>query len=284
MNGMWLVRGLWPVAALMRRLGLRPPVRFGRWLLGLSAKNLKVEVDGFSVEAPAANAGLVYRFACCDEENYTRQLFTSRIAPGMTVLDIGANVGFFTLLAARQVGATGRVYAFEPDPRTFRYLQQNIRNNAMEAIVTVAQVAASDTEGTATFFLSKGAFLSGLFSSAFSTGDGATTTTVQTVRLDERLSGVKIDVVKMDIEGAELHALRGMRDLLTNPAVAPIMFVECNPAALSAAGGSAQELIDCLRGMGLRAKAINDDHKCLETIPDPGQLNQPVNLYCERFR
>ena len=115
--------------------------------------------------------------------------------PGMTVFDVGANVGYFTLLLSRAVGSTGKVIAFEPDPGNLANLRRNLRANAIDN-VSVMAAAATDKDGEARF------------ESAASMGHVSATgaLSVRTCRLDHFPTP---DVVKMDIEGGEAIALLG---------------------------------------------------------------------------
>ncbi len=141
-------------------------------------------------------------------ESHVQRLFCERVKPGDIVFDIGANVGFFTLLASKLAGPNGHVYAFEPLPRNLSYIEQHIRLNDL-ANVTVKPIAIAATSGTARF------------------GDGENDSQtrlsekgehqVTTASLDDLIaSGVAPlpAFIKMDIEGAESDALRGALALL----------------------------------------------------------------------
>ncbi|HXA16776.1 MAG TPA: FkbM family methyltransferase [Thermoanaerobaculia bacterium] len=141
-------------------------------------------------------------------ERNTQRLFREQVHPGAVVFDIGANVGFFTLLASKLVGPAGHVHAFEPLPRNLYYLEQHVRLNEASNI-TVQSLAITSTTGTARF------------------GDGENTSQgrlsnageiqVLTASLDDLIANGRIprpDFIKMDIEGAEGEALRGAARLL----------------------------------------------------------------------
>jgi FkbM family methyltransferase len=130
-----------------------------------------------------------------------RKLFCDAIRPGCVVLDVGANVGVYTLLAAKR-GA--RVFAIEADPRNLEMLRRNIRLNGLDDRVTVFPIAVGSEESTATLFRFKGnSGHSNLFS-----GTDPVEVSCKTI---DSLDLPPIDVCKMDIEGSELSALRGMR-------------------------------------------------------------------------
>jgi hypothetical protein len=115
-----IVAGLDRVAARMRRLGLRRLTRWGRHLVGrVVGESLSVEVDGLRMAGSVEHRGHMELVRQGRYEPFTTELFKSCLRAGMTVVDIGAQLGYFTLLAGQAVQSEGRVYAFEPDPRTF---------------------------------------------------------------------------------------------------------------------------------------------------------------------
>jgi FkbM family methyltransferase len=141
-------------------------------------------------------------------ERHTQRLFSEKIHPGAVVLDIGANVGFFTLLASKLVGPAGHVHAFEPLPRNLYYLEQHIRLN--EAVnITVHSLAITSTTGAARFGDGENASQGRL--------SHAGEIRVVTASLDDLIASGRIprpDFIKIDIEGAEGEALRGAATLL----------------------------------------------------------------------
>jgi len=133
-----------------------------------------------------------------------QRLFAEHVKPGMVVYDIGANVGFYTLLASRLIGPTGHVYSFEPLPRNVGYLECHIALNGL-GNVSVTSAAVSDYDGRARFKESHPA-MGGL------SEDGELE--VVTVRLDS-LDLRQPDVLKIDVEGAEAEVLRGALETLS---------------------------------------------------------------------
>jgi FkbM family methyltransferase len=146
-------------------------------------------------------------------EQHMQRLFRERTRPGATVFDVGANVGFFTLLASKLAGDSGRVYAFEPLPRNVDLLERHIRLNEL-ANVHVAAIAIAATSGEAHFRMAQHASMGGLNES----GD----LRVITASLDDLIASGRVarpDFIKMDIEGAESDALRGAKHLLAGDAL-----------------------------------------------------------------
>jgi len=141
-------------------------------------------------------------------ERHMQRLFREHIRPGATVFDAGANAGFFTLLASKLAGDSGRVYAFEPLPRNLDFLERHIRLNE-RANVHVEALAVAATSGEAHFRIAQHASMGGLSEG----GD----LRVVTASLDDLIASGRVarpDFIKMDIEGAESDALRGAKELL----------------------------------------------------------------------
>lgn len=141
--------------------------------------------------------------------------FQEHCRPGQCVYDIGANLGFYTLLASRLVGKTGRVISFEPFPQNVAKIEKHVALN-QNGNVTVVPVAVSDAEGTAHFQTGSASEMGRLSETG--------TLTVHTVSLDTRVDRGDWpvpDVLKIDVEGAESRVLKGAARLLAtrHPAI-----------------------------------------------------------------
>jgi len=165
---------------------------------------------------------------------------------GQTAIDLGAHVGYFTLLLAKLVGPAGRVIAFEPDPDNFQLLERNVRANGYEN-VTLHRQAVADRCGQAL-----------LYRSPVNPGDhrlvecaGCEAVEVEVVALDELLPELRgtIQWIKIDIQGAELAALRGMRALLASCPEVTIVTEFC-PRALAEFGDDPASLPSLLAELG----------------------------------
>jgi FkbM family methyltransferase len=146
-------------------------------------------------------------------ESEKAQLLARHVKPGGTFYDVGANVGFYTLLVSRLVGPTGRVISFEPSPRNLGFLRHHLSLNSA-ANVEVLDLAVSDSEGVAQFSVDGDPKKSQITAA----GD----ITVQTTTLDRLMGELPFpDLIEMDIEGAEYAALRGAEQLLrkSNPVI-----------------------------------------------------------------
>ena len=182
-----------------------------------------------------------------EKEPATERALKRHVAEGAVVLDVGANVGYFTLLAAYLAGPGGRVHAFEPTPRTAGRLSENVALNQLRT-VEVIEAAASDQPGSAWLTVeedSEGNWLE-------PSGDAQRGVRVPTITLDgwaDERGLARVDVVKMDCEGWEPNVLRGARRLLERSGLPPLI-VEINATALQRAGHSAGSIIDQLTSLG----------------------------------
>ena len=197
-------------------------------------------------------------------------------SPGMAALDIGAHIGYFTRLLSQLAGADGQVIAFEPHPRTSLALRRNTRDLPNTRVVKAA-VAESDGSAELHDYLlmsasgslsldeslarqQRGQMGAGDFTPRSQPGFEARSYTVDTVSIDACLGALgirSVDLIKMDIEGAELSALRGMQKTIANsPDLALVM--EYNPAALMAFGHAPEAALEEALGMGFRSMLAID--------------------------
>jgi FkbM family methyltransferase len=200
------------------------------------------------------------------------------LQPGDTFVDVGANVGYFTLLGSRTVGPTGHVYAFEPVPATRSDLATNLRLNDATN-VTVFEHALSNSPGQATF--SVGPVDHRGTSSLRSLTNSTEQITVATARLDDLLSVQgKVSLIKIDVEGAELLVLEGMTTCLGRDR--PDLIIEVTDPYLKALGHSATQLSTMLADLGYRMYLI--DHKGLVPLgpTQAGDLSQYNALFTMR--
>jgi FkbM family methyltransferase len=141
-------------------------------------------------------------------EPWVARVVMSYVKPGMRVCDIGANFGYYTLLMAKAVGQSGRVYSAEINPRMLELLRKSISANGFQNEVTLLDVAAWDSEDTLCFSFDVN-YSGGGYVRPRAPGEAETTQHVRAQRLDTLIAG-PVDVIKIDIEGAEERALRGL--------------------------------------------------------------------------
>jgi FkbM family methyltransferase len=211
---------------------------------------------GLSLIVPPAYPS--YRnFATGLYETDVTEQFLSFLSAGMTVVDLGANIGYYTLLASRLVGAEGRVYAFEPDLEAYTYLERNVSLNQCTNVAAVHK-AASNHIGSLSFIRPgpERGFVSTLGPQAIS---------IDAVTLDAFFSGLAwpaVHLVKIDIEGSEEQALLGMQELVQrNPTLRII--IELNTDALSRAGRSLEQLVETLSMLGFSSGYLIEQRRSL---------------------
>jgi len=190
--------------------------------------------------------------------------------PGMIALDVGADIGYYALNLARLVGPEGRVIAFEPIPKARARLEQNIAANGYKNI-TISDFALGNQEGVV--YLEDPLNKSRI---SLSKGEGSSNDIkVRIRRMDELITELgieRIDIVKMDIEGAEHEALLGMEELLKK--CHPILVVEVHNLYLPQFNSTAEKLLSWLSGLGYK----------IETIYEAGLGENPTTqTVCCRF-
>lgn len=207
----------------------------------------------------------------------TIHIFQRLCPSGGVVVDVGANLGLYALLAARRVGPTGRVIAIEPDPRSVSYLRHNILANGFPHIIQVEPVAAGDHLGTAPLYLDPD------YAARSSTNSGhhahSSTVDVPLRTLDHLLQGTsRLDLIKLDVEGAEMPVLRGARYVLER--FRPWVICEVNAVLLKELGFHPRDILAQLRHLGLTAYAISDDPVRLSALPlEDDCIISPGNKY-----
>jgi len=167
---------------------------------------------GFEFYYDSADRFVGEQIAADAYEPYESELFLSRLNADSVLIDVGANIGYYTMLAASKI-RSGKIYAFEPNRRNFHILQMNMILNDIRN-VELFQMAVSDTTGTAQLYLSEDNF-----------GDhqlyqttGRASTIVETITLDQFASSrnIRPDVLKIDTQGFDYNVLNGGTNLITS--------------------------------------------------------------------
>lgn len=226
-------------------------------------------------------------------EKETADLFKKIIKPGMTVVDVGAHIGYFTRIFSRLVGSSGLVLAFEADPKNFEWLQ---KNTARLKNVKNFQLAVTDKAGTVDFYHYEEKMGVGSLLPNVPLDFKKTKINVPASDLDSffaKLGVSKIDLIKMDIEGGEYTALRGMQNILRqNHDIA--LIVEFAPAWVLAAGNTPVSFLNFIESFGFQIFAITKTRlsklspiingesykKFIPKSADGTNFGEFVNLYC----
>lgn len=230
--------------------------------------------------------------ACCDWavaptlifthtwEPAETKIFRQYIKEGMTVIDVGAYIGYFSLLASQLVGRKGKVCAFEPSYECLRLLQKNIQINNCNNI-QVFEEAVTDGTGHMAFYLSPYNLSGSSITKSFQNWQRIE---VPTITLDEAIGDKKVDFIKMDIEGGEAKALSGMAGIIkNNPNLG--MITEVFPMKLIEAGSSLEEYIGFLQEhfqLYIIGKAKVTSEVGLWDIQKATKKAGVINLFCQR--
>ncbi|RLF39098.1 MAG: hypothetical protein DRN12_07420 [Thermoplasmata archaeon] len=220
-------------------------------------------------------------------EHDTVRVFQKLVKPGMTVVVVRTHVGFYTLLAARLVGTGRRVYGFEPNPEVYGIVARNIQINGYQGIVRVVPKGVSKEKRTIKLYIPKKESGEASFYPQKVAGRSVE---VETVSLDVFLAGEgwpKVSLVKIDVEGAEVEALEGMRELVRESENLKLI-VGFNPENQIRVCGSNTKLFETLLALGfkrfyairhgLRRVDLPNDVKELIHMTDTAKY---VNLLCE---
>jgi len=206
------------------------------------------------------------------------QVFRDVLKPGMTFVDVGANIGYFSLFAAQLVGVEGRVVAFEPEEENFKLLVKNISENGYRN-VTAERMALSDSEGELSFYKDP----SNLCAHSLVKGEGRAEVIVPATTFDAYFKDYLPDVVKIDVEGAEPSVLAGMSETLRSNKK-PIIIIEYFPSALHRFGVEPEVCLESLKQAGYRISLITPEGiKEISTtkIQSGVDFEKLTNLLCE---
>lgn len=200
-----------------------------------------------------------------DWETDDLRLFAQMIHPGDTVLDVGAHLGVYTLVGAAATGPEGRVHSFEPNPRLAQLQRQSVEVNGFSGRATVHEAAVGSAEGIAELVFSDQWAGGGHLSISRQEGKGQR---VRVVALDDLFPdpAFRIDVMKMDVEGTEGHALTGMQGILARSHAARIM-MEFAPQMMASQGFAAPKVLRFLADLGFAFWNIG-----------PGGMLEPASL------
>ena len=227
------------------------------------ASGIEVTINGDRLRLTYAYGA---RYARSGWEPRVHEAFTTTIEEGMTVADVGAHVGFFTLASALRVGPSGHVVAFEPAPRTAEILRSHVALNGLEDRIDVVEALVGAEKGTATLFVSGDTMSASILRKALEE--------LSPQRFEEPIEGVvvpawtldgycaahglSLDRVKIDAEGSELLVLQGATEILSSPAE---ILCEVHPDHLRILGTSEDDLALFVRAYGREPVAIDEPNE-----------------------
>ena len=236
--GEWIVRARKTHWMQFMKRFVPLPLRRLAWEKAIAQDQYDVLGSRLFIPPEARNKSLLL-----DEyEPAVSECFRAILRKGMTFCDVGANIGVFSLFAARLVGPMGRVVAFEPIPENVQVLRANISRNGLGNVLVVEK-AVAERQGRAEIHLSS---LCGCHS-LVSRPDASLgrSLSVETIRLDEMPELEQIDLLKIDAEGAEISVLRSLGSRRPRH-----LILEYNAARSHAAGYNGPQFLDTLRSLG----------------------------------
>ncbi|WP_421658997.1 FkbM family methyltransferase [Leptothermofonsia sp. ETS-13] len=213
------------------------------------------------------------------EENVT-EVFLKYLKSDTCFLDIGANIGYYSLLAASQC-PEGKVFSFEPDETNFRYLKTGIIYNRFDSAIQAYNLAASDRNGSIYLYEVSCPANSGAKVTAkdkeslnpYVKTENPQFQLVEAVQLDSFLAGKRIDIVKLDIEGHEPFALLGMKEILIQNK--PVIITEFAPLSLNLIGKmSPEEFLQFLIDLSYQIHVIDEDGSLINCDRDISAVMQ----------
>lgn len=190
-------------------------------------------------------------------EYYETLLLMKHLKYGDVFLDVGANIGYYSLIAAHRVGGEGRVIAVEPEAHNFQLLQKNRHLNGFESVIKTFQCALSNSNTSSTLYLSDHNYGD---HRAFPGLDHQRQETVKSMVGDQLVGTQQVDFIKVDTQGAEFHVLSGLRDTIARNRAHLKLIVEFSPYGLRHSGVDGHQLLSLLDEFEFNYQII-DHHK-----------------------
>ena len=241
-----------------------------------------VTIDGARVRVPG---NLAIRLSSVFGNRRIHRLMDPFLTPGAVVVDVGANIGVNTVYVAQRVGLRGRVWAVEPAADNLTVLRDNVERNGL-ANVTIAPVAAGRTSEPRQFFLRGDISAVNSFYEESVYAEVTDVVTVQSEPLDKLVDG-HVDLVKIDVEGAELDVLGGMTRLLRSPQI--VLVVEWHPLLQEKAGYAGDALPLALLDLGFELQGASHSsvkpvtrHNMQTLVDQLKRSGRPVDLLATR--
>lgn len=242
---------------------VRPFKKAIDWLM-VSFAPKSVVLDEGTLALNPRDPALLGLFAFNAFEPFMTKVFREQIRPGDIVVDIGANIGYYTLIASRKAGNTGNVIAYEPEPENCIFLEKNISANNLNNVI-VKKHALGDRTGKANLYLSND---NKCTHALVANRPSSEKISIDIDTLDHSLSeaGInRVDVIKMDIEGAESIAIHGMlQTLKNNPSIS--VFTEFYPSAIVRMNHKPINFLMELKRAGFSLWVINENKCRLEKL------------------
>lgn len=282
----WLKRVTAPVGAVVKNTTSPPPVERSHVYLG-DYRALTRTIWGHKMVVDTRDISLAPHILMDGfwEMWVTNFLMNEVVEPGMSIVEVGANIGYYTVLMASKIGPSGRLCSFEANPSVYEVLYQNIAVNGLLDRVTLVNKAASSHNDVLDFYTLKryqGSSSVVKFSEKFASHyhDEVELLKVEAVALDEFLppTNRKVDLLKMDAEGSEALIYRGMKEIISqNPQLKIVC--EFAPGSIAGTGENPRDFLEDLQCQNFNFHRIDGHGKLVDvTIEDLVQIP-----HCELF-
>jgi FkbM family methyltransferase len=212
--------------------------------------------NGYKVRLPTRYINYFPR----DYENENFEFLKQHCKPGAVVIDIGAHIGLFSVVASKIVGENGKVYAFEPSPTTYAFLQKTIQLNKANNVIETFQKAVSSAAGTTKFYISDDVIansnsLVSYLEDRELKGIDILLTTVDVFAEEKKIK--QLSFIKIDVEGAEYDTLRGAERILKT--LRPYCMVGIHPEAIQAKGDTVEGIYNFIKECNYRILVDNKE-------------------------
>lgn len=252
-------------------------ISLGRFVRSLSKSNI-VEIEGRKMFTQN-NDGLALSIFKIYEPNQTK-IVKKYVHEGDVVIDVGAHVGYYTLLMAQLVGKNGKVYSFEPDPVNFELLKKSVEINGFENVVLIQKAVSDTTEKIKLFLGDNDSAINRIYDAKL--GDAKKSIDVESITIDEyfKENDKLFNFIKIDSEGSEAKIINGMEKFLTKNRKL-IMMTEFFPFLIKKSGDEPKQYLKSLENSGFELYNILDDNKETNKINSESFLKiEPDSEYC----
>jgi FkbM family methyltransferase len=236
---------------------------------------------GFWLYANPHHDGILQFLIRGQYENFATEVMIEDVKSGWVICDIGAHVGYYSMLFSKLVGPKGKVYAFEPDSENMQVLKRNIALNHASNIVT-QNIAISDKKKIAKLYISKEDPTDHrLFNPP---GEDRSYVEIKQDSLDNLFKGKKIDLIKIDVQGYESYCIDGALKTLNSQHTR--LLVELWPQGLKELGINPLTFLKKILKLKYKIYFLNEKTKSRDLITDldelilKGEKEQFINLYC----
>ena len=252
-------------------------ISIGRIIHSFSKSDF-VEIEGRKMFTQN-NDGLALSIFKIYEPNQT-EIVKKYVHEGDIVVDIGAHVGYYTLLMAQLVGKNGKVYSFEPDPVNFQLLKKSVEINGFENVVLIQKAVSNITDKVKLFLGDNDSAINRIYDAKL--GDAKESIDVESIRIDEyfKENDELINFIKIDSEGSEVKIINGMKQFLSRNQEL-VMMTEFFPFLIKKSGDEPNQYLKSLEKSGFSLYNILDKNEKTNKINSENFLESGINSeYC----